>query len=272
MVMLLFEIETKTKTKTQTKVNFNNLWDQLLNQATNNGEITISPTLKKELRADLVNRVADLTKTRQKTSQVQLPAAAAVQVLNLVLSDLKDEISDAQAAANAGLTQFQPAEEPVTYGYTEEPTKPETLPAIINKEISTQFKGIEPEWHMVKHLPGYLSSAIRAMGRQVFKPFTKTPIEKIQVLADLSGSGPNTELELNAAASWLKQYAVRDQEAELEFHDLIPGYKADVRIFNSSGFTFMLVKDEYGRYIYAWPGGRGVHLGTIEKRPALPEK
>jgi len=140
--------------------------------------------------------------------------------------------------------------EPVTPG-TDVATI-QTMPAVINKEIA-KHAPVEPEWHQVKHLPGYLASAIRAMGRQVFTVFTNTRIEDIQVIANLGGQGPNSEREMDAVAGWLKDNGVRDTDGEMNFQRSIPDYGAEFQVYNAEKFTFMLVDDEYGNYVYSWP-------------------
>lgn len=78
-------------------------------------------------------------------------------------------------------------------------------------------------------------------------------------------------MEINAVASWLKQNAIRDMEGEIQFSEIFEGYEAEVKLYNAVGYSFLLVKDFMGNYIYSWPGGRGVHLGAAPKRKKLPE-
>lgn len=191
--------------------------------------------------------------TRQKLAGITAPEAAAEKLTFLQRLGLEDEISDAEAAEIAGRVQ-QDYEygrpEPVTTG-TDVATI-ETMPAVVNKEIA-KHAPVEPEWHQVKHLPGYLAAAIRAMGRQVFGVFTNTRIEDIQIIANLGGQGPNSERELDAVAGWLKDNGVRDTDGEMNFHQSIPDYGAEFQVYNAEKFTFMIVKDEYGNYVYSWP-------------------
>jgi len=194
--------------------------------------------------------------TRQKTANVALPPAAAEKLSFLQRLGLEDEITDVQAAANAGVDIHQGNDE--EYGRPE-PRPPgtdvatiQTMPDVVNKEIAT-FANIEPEWHQVRNLPGYLKGAIRSMGRQVFGVYTKTPIEDIQIVANLGGQGPNSERELNAVAGWLHDNAERDTKGEMNFQQSIPDYGADFQIYTHDEFTFMLVDDEYGKYVYSWP-------------------
>jgi hypothetical protein len=172
----------------------------------------------------------------------------------------QDGISDAEAMRRAG-HDAAPTEgcEPV-------PRRPETLPAIVSRAMSVEGGAkIVPEWHMVRHLPGYLQSRIRQLGRQVFAPFTDTPIEDIQVLSTLS----NPDRDVKAVATWIFRNGIRDDEAELEFGQIMPDYKANTQIWNVEGFTFMVVKDFAGHYVYSWPGGRGTQLDNDDPAPQL---
>lgn len=194
--------------------------------------------------------------TRQKTRDVALPDSASEKMSFLQHFGLEDVISDEQAAANAGVDMDQGQDE--EYGRPEPETPGtdvaniETMPDIVNKEISKSTP-IDPEWHQVKHLPGYLAAAIRAMGRQVFGVYTDTKIEDIQVVANLGGQGPNSERELSAVANWLQENGERNTEGEMNFRQSIPDYGAEFQLYEHGEFTFMVVQDEYGNYVYSWP-------------------
>ena len=196
--------------------------------------------------------------TRQKTSTVNLPAEAGEQMSFLQSLGLEDEITDVEAAANAGVELHQDQRQQYA-GVDPEPEQPttavaviQTLPDVVNKEIAKQFP-VEPEWHQVKHLPGYLAAAIRAMGRQVFGVFTNTKIEDIQVVARVGGGGPNSEAEIGGVAKWLRDNGERDTDGEMNFQRSIPDYGADFEIYTYDKFTFMIVQDDYGNYVYSWP-------------------
>jgi hypothetical protein len=152
-------------------------------------------------------RTAPAERTRQATANVTLPDEAGEKLSFLQRLGLEDEISDEEAAQEAGYNIDQDND-----GYVEPrqdlenlPATIENMPAKVNNEIATSV-GVQPEWHQVRHLPGYLKAAIRALGRQVFGSFTDTRIEDIQVVANLGESGePNSARELNAVAGWLSQ-------------------------------------------------------------------
>lgn len=132
------------------------------------------------------------------------------------------------------------------------PTK-NTLPAIINKQLRT-VQNVEPQWHMIKHLPGYLKSGIRALGRQVFSIFTTTPIEEIQMIACFNGSNkPNELREINAVAGFMQLHGQHDPIMEMDFCKSIEGYKAEAKVYHYQQYTFVLVEDFAGKYIYSWP-------------------
>lgn len=179
-----------------------------------------------------------------------MPAGAAAKLDAIHATGAKDTISDAEATRRAAVET--PGAIPVDPGVI--PVETETLPAVVNTDIAKQTH-IEPEWHQVKHLPGYLRSPIRALGREVFHTFTNTPIEEIQVLANLDGQGPNSDREIAAAAAWLRKNGVKDREVAMDFQRSIPGYNVETVVCRARRYTFLLVRDFAGKYVYAWPSG-----------------
>lgn len=192
---------------------------------------------------------ADVAKTGRAVSDIEASPEVMDKLAGLMGSDLRDVVSDEEAAKIAGATR--------TPGFSEPKEKTKaiarigSLPKVINKKMAKEGM-VEPDWHQVKHLPGYMVNAIRAIGRAVFTPFTDTPIEKIQVVANV-GKGPNSVREVDAVLAWLHKHARRDTEAELWFEDQIPDYDAKVICYKASGYTFLAVKDFAGNYIYSWP-------------------
>ena len=140
----------------------------------------------------------------------------------------------------------------INNGELPEQQEPGTDLAVISREIAN-FGDIEPEWHEVRNLPGYMSNAIRAMGRAVFGQFTNTPIENINVIANLQGNGPNSDTELAVVARYMRKYGQLDQEMSLDFEQTMPGYTGDVKIYKTNNYTFCVVVDFMGKYVYAWP-------------------
>lgn len=243
--MKLFEVK-QVKTATDDFVDLGSLRDALAQSGMGTQNVPQKQERRSTPAATPKLKQAPAAQTRARAAQVEMPPEAGEKLSFLQHLDLQDEISDEEAARRAGATTDD--------GYVPEPepTDIENMPAVINKEISASSP-VEPEWHQVKHLPGYLQQGIRAMGRQVFSTFTETPIEDIQVIANVGGRGPNEVREINAVAGWLKDNAQRDTDGEMDFERSMPDYKADFQIYKAQGFTFMLVQDFAGRYIYSWP-------------------
>ena len=126
------------------------------------------------------------------------------------------------------------------------------VPAVISSAM--RVAGVEmPEWHTVNNLPGYQQQPIRGMGRQIFRMFTRTPLEQIQTIANVDGQGPNTDAEMRAVANWLMQNADDLGEVHLDHGQAIPGYRPDVKEYSINGVRFHVVRDLMGQYIYAYP-------------------
>ncbi|RYD66306.1 MAG: hypothetical protein EOP83_05405 [Verrucomicrobiaceae bacterium] len=247
------EAPTRTRTKKPT--------DQMtldISGPTSKGELTTgrkTTDVSRPAEPKLPGKAAGAEKTKKSFKGFANPGEAGGHMRDIMsmVGDTQDEISDDEAAQRAGHTPGA-----ATDGYRQPPT-PQNLPAIINTAVAASGMEIQPEWHMVKHLPGYMQSGIRALGRQLFGQFTDTPIEEIQVLSTLS----NDDIEVKAMFTWLKRNAVKDDDAQIKF-DNSPAsrYGADVQIWNAEGFTFMCVKDQMGYYVYSWPGGRGTQVGN----------
>ena len=160
-----------------------------------------------------------------------------------------DTVSDQEALRRSGRTN-------TTIGVDPEPRQPGTDLAAICNDIAAAGR-VQPNFRQVSDLPGYIANAIRAMGRTVFSAYTSTPLEEIQVLANVGGQGPNTQAELNAVAGWARANATEDQRASeaaiANFGNAIPGYEPQLNVYDAGGTTFMVVQDNMGRYVYSWP-------------------
>lgn len=238
---ILQEAEYRTKTKQTTADPFQ--------QPNFDAPITSSP----QQPPDGPKKSPKLKTARQyKGSAVTMPPEANKFMSDINASGATDEISDQQARVNSGMV--------------DEPEDTSLMPARISKDMA-QYGNIEPEWYQVKTLPGYLQSGIRAIGRQVFSAFTKTPIEDISVIASIGNGGPNNKQEVNAVAGWLQKNGFRDTDAELRFDKVMPGYSAEVVVYKAADRTFMLVKDFAGEYVYSWPSSD--EEGGIIQQPKL---
>jgi len=204
------------------------------------------------------------TRARQAAANVapEIAATAAAHLGSLHGAGMEDEISDAEARHRAGVGDVDDTE-----GHMElEPTT-ENLPAVIRHEVALQGGQIDPEWHQVKGLPGYLQNGIRALGRSVFRQFTDVPIEDIQVLTTLGGINP--EREVVGMMNWIRRNGARDDSANLDFDRIMPGYQADVSLWRTADYGFLLVRDFAGFYVYGFSDGRGVHLPAPRERLRL---
>ena len=147
----------------------------------------------------------------------------------------------------------------------EPPRNPQNLPAVVSRALVQAGQGdFNPEWIMVRHLPGYMQNAIRALGRQVFRQFTETPVEDIQVMTTLTHS----QADVQRMFAFIRRNAVRDDVARIDFQQVVPGYDADVQLWRMMGYEFLLVRDFAGYYVYGWPGGRGTRLDA----PTAPRR
>lgn len=230
----------KIKTQTQTKRKLDNLSN--IDTAPNLG--SLSTTFKKSdidtpsnlTRKKVPGKIAPRDRTK---SSIKPPNSSAAGQMADYISRIKTLYPDNNDEDNDTIDNDT--------GVTTPDIKTTTLPAIISKELSTQ--GFEPEWHQVKNLPGYAVTAIKTFGRQVFKPFTDTPIEDIYVISTLS----NPDDHVKAIATWIKQNGVKNDHAEAKAEDILPGYSGEILMYDVEDFTFMIVKDNFGYYIYGWP-------------------
>lgn len=179
------------------------------------------------------------------TSQIQGMddrMAQLAQNKDLIYQYTDDEMTD--------LIPVDDEEDEEGIGYEE--SEPNTLPQEIRKDLRTHGD-VTARFHSVKNLPGYMDDAIRMMGQKVFASLTATPIEDINVLANLGDQGPNEQRELNAVAGMVNAYGERRGDYEMKFDRILPGYEADIRVYEYKDQIFCLVKDFAGSYVYSWP-------------------
>jgi hypothetical protein len=152
--------------------------------------------------------------------------------------DVTDHMSDADAAAIAGHA-----------GFDATPRTSDNLPAMISMELERTDGAFEPTWHQVKHLPGYLQSAIRGTARQVFDRFTTTPIEDIQMMCTML----DPEADVRKMMAWIMNNGHEVDKMTFDFSAQIRGYTADFSVWRAGGYEFGLCKDMGGYYVYGWP-------------------
>jgi len=128
----------------------------------------------------------------------------------------------------------------------------QNLPAVAGQAL--QAAGVQnPEFHQVANLPGNMADQIRQLGKSLFGSLTMTPTKRIHVVANLGGQGPNSTQEVNAVAGFLKKHGDDRGPGDIDFEQVMPGYKAQTHMYTAAGIRWMLVKDFAGQYIYCWP-------------------
>ena len=185
----------------------------------------------------------------------------------------EDEISDEEAQANSnfdinvGMAALGAAHADVPAlahpeGYLER--TPDNLPVVIQQSLRAHGdpdidQTFDPEWHQVKNLPGYLQGAIRQVARSVFREFTTTPIENINMLCDML----NPPADVRKMAELIARYGVAETDPTFDWHEHMPAYSqiagptAETRLYRCAGYQFVIMRDTGGNYIYGWPADDG---------------
>lgn len=254
--------EADTKTMNPTDID----WDTVFDDPVSKGDLATAqkPEQKPKQKELPPMRKASAQKTAAAMQNVRMNPQAADMLGGLNIPD--------DALANEPDLDMPGAD--ATAGATR-PVNPDNVPAIISTAIAntssevSDASTVNPEWHQVKNLPGYMSKQIRVLGRETFKPFTKTKIEDISVLANLGGQGPNSNREIQAVSKWLKENGTEIGDAHLDYGSTMPGYTAETISYTASGVRFLLVMDAMGHYIYAWPETDSVN--QVSKQPTAKQ-
>jgi len=164
-------------------------------------------------------------------------------------------------------------------GYPD-PEPPEELPAVrVNTENlpavagqALQAAGVQdPDFHQVANLPGNMNRAIRTLGRALFSSLTRTDTDDVWMVGNLNGQGPNSRAEVNAVAGWVRDTGERVTDGDIDFDTTIPGYRADIQQWTAAGIRWLLVRDEFGDYVYSWPERDSITPSGTD-RLAAPER
>ena len=148
----------------------------------------------------------------------------------------------------------------------------------VNKSSTPAITENNPKWIRLNQLPGLMWSAIRAMGESVFGPLTRTPLEQIEVIANLSGQGPHTQQAIDITANQLRRQAEPSSILEYTSEQMRQYfgalYQAQAVQFEEKTHTYLLVRDPVGSYIYRWPiADTKRRLGRLgEKRSLLIDR
>ena len=185
------------------------------------------------------------------SQEMILPPEVHGQMMDLPADD---EITNAQAYANAGYGTDAPSTE------MHIPVTPETLPSIISNEVANSMgEEMHFDWMMIKQLPGYLQAGIRSLGRQVFRQWTNTPIEDIQILSTITAD----QTSVKYMAAWITKFGHKIDESTLTFHQM-GGIEAHCTIWTYEGMDFLIQKDFSGYYIYAFPAANRQMTDTTD--------
>lgn len=239
---IILEAENKTKTKTADPSTVSTDWDQVLNPSSDNITKLDTPNTDSETSNSKTTpklRQADQASTLRATANIT-PSDHMRDLLNRMQIDPEQDAADDPGYPNTEVTAA-------------------TLPAVVSKEM--QAVGSQaPEFHQVANLPGNMSSAIRSLGRKLFAAMTTTPTDQIYMIGNVMGQGPNSSQEINAVTAWIKNTGQRRSSGDIDFERSIPGYRADIQQYTAGGIRWLLVSDEFGRYIYSWPESQSIDI------------
>ena len=183
---------------------------------------------------------------RRVASQRDTQRAAGRVEPNQRMRDLLGRMRDIEADDDEGYPQDEPEDLPDVRVNTE------NLPAVAGQRL--QAAGVQdPQFHKVANLPGNMSRAIRTLGKQLFRSFTRTDTGDIWMIGNLNGQGPNSRAEVNAVANWARANGEDVGAGDIDFDTSIPGYTADIQQYSAAGIRWLVVRDEFGDYIYSWP-------------------
>ena len=265
----------KTQTQTQTNIDLDNIFKT--GTARPVVKHTEKPKVKPEVKQEQpkvvkVNK-ASVAKTLAATGRIK-PTQAMQDMLGKMLDIKLDDDLPSYDASIETESEVQPVKTPQMYTDGVEPKPPETLPTVVVKtttlattaEYALRKAGyLVPDFHQVAALPGNIKDQIRQLGRSVFKTMTVTPTNKIFVVANLGGMGPNTDREVQSVADWVRQHGQDYGDGSINFDRSIPGYEAETHMYTAAGITWLLVKDFAGQYIYAWPEKESVFRIEVNK-------
>ena len=239
--------EAPVKTKTDVKTDNLSGLDDLLKSKPVNAPATVDEPSSKEKSSTVDPRTrASAARTARATQNIT-PTDQ--------MRDLLNRMQDIE-----GLDQDEPEILPDVQ------VDVDTLPAVA--QTALRAAGVQyPEFHQVANLPGNMSRAIRTLGKMLFRAFTRTPTTDIWMIGNVNDQGPNTTKEVNAVAGWIVKNGYEVTGGDIDFEGSIPGYTADIRQYSAAGIRWLLVRDQFGDYIYSWPED-----DSVEPVPSLTHK
>jgi hypothetical protein len=147
------------------------------------------------------------------------------------------------------------------------------LPTVAGQNL--RAAGVQqPQFHKVANLPGNMLRGIRTLGRHLFRSLTHTPTDDIWMIANLNGQGPNSREEVNSVAHWAREHGEDVGAGNIDFDATIPGYQADIHQYTAGGIRWLVVRDQFGEYIYSWPENESVtphHTAAVGHQHTTPQ-
>lgn len=141
-------------------------------------------------------------------------------------------------------------------------------------------------WTTIGHLPGYVSSGVRALGRPIFRNFPcfvdfedgarRLGQDALSQVHAIGFSNGDDATAIRTVVEWIRDHGDVVNSAEVSFGRHIPGYKPTLTLALSDENTFLLVRESVetgaprdAHYVYAWPGGKRVYSADIDASAAL---
>lgn len=125
----------------------------------------------------------------------------------------------------------------------------DNLQDIINDAMRKDGQFIPITWIKLIQLPNAQRELLLKLAPYIFKECTS--IRFTQILTTSSMIIPRA----NAVKliEWIRKDGKRIPHQNFDFSNIIPGYTAKEQLWEKEGYSFLLVKDDQGYYIYGWP-------------------
>jgi len=210
--------KTTTKTKTKPDIKFDPFQTKPDQPLANPPE---EPQSRQRPQGPTI-RKASQTDTQRAAAGVRLPPEAMRHLNNLGNIDIDPNLADYPARP----------EEPEFLPSTQVNT--ENLPAVAGQALAAE--GIaSPEFHQVASLPGNMSRMIRQLGKLLFGSMTTTATEDIYMIGNLGGQGPNTRMDVNSVANFVREQGEDLGPGDIDFDQIMPGYSAETHQYVAAG-------------------------------------
>jgi len=196
-------------------------------------------------------QVAPTTKPRDPAVADRIPTQ---DISNMKAPEMSSELSAKASNHLADLSQNTdlvdvPEEEDQSFSTEDEEEEVDETTAIATMPDNKLTTELAPStWFTVSELPGNADQQIRALGKNVFSQFTTTSTDDMIAMSTLS----NDEEEVKKNYAAIQKLGRKIKSVDLDFEQTMPGYQAEGEIWRAKGYEFLLVKDEFGYYVYGW--------------------